>query len=350
MINDESFTIKDVERIYLTLGMNCNFNCKYCYQSEDKNKPLYTELKNVSTNIIEYIKNISKETNKTLNLMFWGGEPFIYFNTIKSVVENLKDENISFSIVTNGSLLTKEKVDFINKNNISIGISHDGKNTYITRKNDILNNKEILELIKKINDLSIVTVFSAYNFDLLETTEYYKEKIGREVSVNLEWLHCDNNTDESLYKFDKDIVQEKLLIFLKRIEQDLLCGEYSNRINTLYQFLYQSQNNNNNKIPYCMQVRKCVNIDLAGNVTACHPYGKLGTIFDNHEELIKKYDEKYNIAFDFDDCKNCKWINECKAGCPLEYPCSGKKAMCEIKAIFYETIKNFLNKSVIING
>lgn len=347
---NKKFTIKDIDRIYLTLGMNCNFNCKYCYQSEDKNKNLYTDTKEVSSNIIKYIKNVSKEAEKTLTLMFWGGEPLMYFNLIKDIVEKLKDIKINYSIVTNGSLLTKEKVDFLNTNNISVGISHDGKNTYITRKKDILNDKGKLELIKKINDLSIVTVFSSYNFDLLKTAEYCEEKLGREVHVNLEWLHCDNNTDKALYTFNKELVKEKLLLLLEKIEQDLINGEHSGRIKTLYQFLYQTQNNNNNKIPYCMQMRKSLNIDLAGNVTACHPYGKLGTILDNHEDLIKKYDEKYNIAFDFEDCSKCKWINECKAGCPLEYPCEGKKAMCEIKAMFYETIKDFLSKSIMVNN
>jgi uncharacterized protein len=347
-MTNKIFTIKDVEKIYLSLGMNCNFNCKYCYQKEDKNKILYSNCSTISEEVIKYIKNITKNKKRKTTLIFWGGEPFMYFNTIKDIVNKLKNCNISFSTVSNGSLLTEEIVEFCNNNDFSVGISYDGENTYITRNCDVLNDAEKLNVIKKINKLFVVTVFSAYNFDFLKTFRICYEKIGREVPISIEWLHCDNNTEKSLYTFDKELVKEKLHDFLNEIKKDLLNNTHSKRIDSFYPFFQQVGNNSNSKIPNCMQMRKCINIDLSGNITACHPYGELGNIFDNYEDLIKKYDEKYNIAFEFEDCKTCEWLYQCKGGCPLEYPCDGKKAMCDIKKMFLSETKEFLNKQITI--
>lgn len=349
-MTNKIFTIKDVEKIYLSLGMNCNFNCKYCYQKEDKNKVLYSSCNTISEEVIKYIKNITKNKDGRTTLIFWGGEPFLYFNTIKDIVNKLKNCNINFSTISNGSLLTEEIVRFCNDNDFSVGISYDGENTHITRNYDILNDTEKINLIKKINKLFVVTVFSAYNFDLLKTFKICYEKVGREIPISVEWLHCDNNTEKSLYTFDKKLVKEKLHDFLNEIKKDLLNNIHSKKIDSIYPFFYQVWNNIDNKIPNCMQMRKCVNVDLIGNITACHPYGKLGTIHDNHELLINKYDNNYNIAFNYDDCKKCKWIKQCKAGCPLEPPCEGKEKMCDIKRMYFETIDAFLKETITIEN
>ena len=41
---------------------------------------------------------------------FWGGEPLLYLDEIKYIVENLKVKPLVFSIVTNGTLIN---IDFI---------------------------------------------------------------------------------------------------------------------------------------------------------------------------------------------------------------------------------------------
>lgn len=58
----------------------------------------------------------------------WGGEPFVYWAKIKRLIPALAERfpAVWFLIITNGSLLDREKLDFVAHYNIGIGISHDG--------------------------------------------------------------------------------------------------------------------------------------------------------------------------------------------------------------------------------
>ena len=67
-----------------------------------------------------------------LKVEFWGGEPLVYWKTLKPLAEAIKvkfkdwKKKPHFSIITNGSLLTEEIIDWLMMMDFTVAISHDG--------------------------------------------------------------------------------------------------------------------------------------------------------------------------------------------------------------------------------
>jgi uncharacterized protein len=115
-------------KIKIQMGLSCNYSCEYCSQRfvphSDEN-----ELAFVKT-FVESLKVWFKPPEGGLGryIEFWGGEPLVYAKTFKPLAEALRAAypNIQFSVITNGSLLTKEWVDWLYDLGFSMAISHDG--------------------------------------------------------------------------------------------------------------------------------------------------------------------------------------------------------------------------------
>ncbi|WP_066499194.1 radical SAM protein [Abyssisolibacter fermentans] len=127
----------NISCICLSVTQNCNLRCEYCAYSgiysenrvhSDKNMPF-----EVAKKSIDY--GISKSSAKgKFSLSFYGGEPLLRFDFIKQCIEYMLDEyhgkRILFSVITNGTLLNKEYVDYLAKHNVLIYISLDGPQEY----------------------------------------------------------------------------------------------------------------------------------------------------------------------------------------------------------------------------
>jgi len=67
-----------------------------------------------------------------LKIEFWGGEPLVYWKTLRPLAEAIKERFYNwskpprFSIITNGSILTKEMCMWLYYMGFSVSISHDG--------------------------------------------------------------------------------------------------------------------------------------------------------------------------------------------------------------------------------
>lgn len=73
-----------------------------------------------------YFKN---SNNCNHQISFIGGEPLLKFNLIKKIVEYIKTFNnkVSFTIITNGSLLKEDILNYLIENMFHITISFDGE-------------------------------------------------------------------------------------------------------------------------------------------------------------------------------------------------------------------------------
>ena len=101
-----------IDTIFIMLGFACNFNCKYCLQYKNKTHEVITSFNEEIIDFIRYQASI----NEHIRINFYGGEPLLYIDTIRKIVSSLHNiENIHFSLITNGSLLDKDIIDFIFK-------------------------------------------------------------------------------------------------------------------------------------------------------------------------------------------------------------------------------------------
>ena len=114
-INQRLLKIIDSKKEYtkITLmpsGYQCNFRCKYCYESHDKKRKYGEKELNY---FIKYINSLSSK----VVIDFFGGEPLLNYTWIKSLITNISKSNnsrrIRYSMTTNGYLLNKERISFL---------------------------------------------------------------------------------------------------------------------------------------------------------------------------------------------------------------------------------------------
>ena len=140
---------------------DCNFDCKYCPQTKEKK---FIDLETIKKAVDFFFPALIKGSS----IGFYGGEPLLCFDTIKESVsyiekKNFLEKEVSLSITTNGSLLNKEILEFLNRHRFSVKLSFDGLAHNISRRKE--NFEKIVSKIKKIQkysqiELEINSVFT----------------------------------------------------------------------------------------------------------------------------------------------------------------------------------------------
>jgi organic radical activating enzyme len=102
------------KKIVLKLGGACNLQCKHCHCMKSSFE--------YNPDIIPFIKEYKPEI-----IRFSGGEPLLYYDVIKKVIEALPSD-MQYATVTNGTKLNLEMVEYFNAHNMSVGFSYDGEN------------------------------------------------------------------------------------------------------------------------------------------------------------------------------------------------------------------------------
>ena len=112
---------KRIRVLKIQLGLSCNYACTYCSQRfvprADETSRKYA---------------LQFDEGMGLKIEFWGGEPLVYWKTLRPLVAALQEKfagwenKPGFSIITNGSLLTDEICVWLYDNDFSLAISHDG--------------------------------------------------------------------------------------------------------------------------------------------------------------------------------------------------------------------------------
>src|SRR6185295_19888709 len=87
----------------IQMGLSCNLSCDYCLQKYVP-RPDAPNLSLIAS-FIEKVKTYLR--GQPENIQLWGGEPLVYFKTLKPLVVELKKlfPNAKYTMITNGSLL-----------------------------------------------------------------------------------------------------------------------------------------------------------------------------------------------------------------------------------------------------
>jgi uncharacterized protein len=99
----------------VTLNLDCNLACPYCYEDHFRGKSYMSEA--TADLLVETILNGPITTGKELLLDFYGGEALLSIPIIRRIAGPLQDAAIrlgtafSFNLVTNGTLLTRHVVE-----------------------------------------------------------------------------------------------------------------------------------------------------------------------------------------------------------------------------------------------
>ncbi|MFQ6759342.1 radical SAM protein [Desulfovibrionaceae bacterium CB1MN] len=141
--------------LYLNLATTCNLHCVYCFaQSGTYGEP--EELMAYPTAqkaIKRFLEIVPPDT--VAYLIYFGGEPLLAWETLTKAFAFASQEaestgkQIRHHVVTNGTLLTKEKVNFFVKHKIDVVVSIDGEKDLHDRQRPLRDGKPSFHLLKQ---------------------------------------------------------------------------------------------------------------------------------------------------------------------------------------------------------
>lgn len=319
---------KNAKSIKIQLGLKCNYACTYCNQRSQPHdgdgNPRQVE---------EFLEKMPARfeigSGKGVTIEFWGGEPFVYWKTLKPLAEGVRRlyPDADFNIITNGSLFDQEKVDWLYDMNFGVGISHDGPAYEAGRGADPLMNPEQRRWIRYAFDrlhlegrIGFNCVLSNKNLSLFAVRHH----IAKHLKIPLDAVPL--TTEEILLPYDQGGMSLSLTTDLeaKRLTHTVFYEGITNWSGGVVdkkalEFLKQTHLGR----PSSALGQKCgmdreenIAVDMSGNVMTCQNTSALTTHKIGHIDDIGGV--KLNTAHHWStrkECGQCPVLQLCQGAC-----------------------------------
>lgn len=326
--------------VMLIMTYKCNCACSYCFENIDKNLILANEVDISPT--LNFIKNLVVRNNvKNLNIDFFGGEPLLHIDKITDTCKffnnlDIRELNIKYLVITNGTLLTRSNVQKLSLNGIrNYQITIDGlKEIHDARrplKNNVSSFETIIDNLRSIDDLGVgITIRINIDQQNIEDLPLVVNELREFSNVNFYLAPIVGCLDVSA-----KITLEKRVIVLKRAWK--LIKEHSLPISIIPPVYAPC--------PY-HSIESAFYIDMSGNIYTC------GGFVGNTEKIEKVFDQKKahyykrlkNIPSD--KCFKCSFFPICMGSCKFES--EQLNASCQkfyLKEIYDEYFSNYAKQS-----
>lgn len=354
----------------LMITQDCNLRCKYCYGGESgryrsAGQKMSIE---VARNTIDFLLTHSRSV-KHYHLGFFGGEPMLNFPLIKEVIaycehiERRYDKKFTYSMTTNGTLLTEGKIKFLRSKNVGIMISLDGPEE-IHNENRIYRDgrgsyKETvsnLDTLKKYQKTIIVrATVTRENFQKMEELIKFFNSIGiSRVLFASASGYEDINPEYRLKIHDYKAINSQMTHIFKKILKEIMEGK--DPLFLPFIAIMQKIHSKGKSIIGCGVFRGTTAVSADGNFYPCHRFvGMRGFEFGDVKTGID-YNKLKKICNALDkatiECNYCWAKYLCARSCIREIACEGgefvpfKKGYCDVirkvikdVLIFYTLIK-----------
>jgi uncharacterized protein len=115
--------LSQVKYSALNLTHNCNLRCSYCYAGPKQQRSMSPRI------ALQAVDFLASQSKGRCTITLFGGEPLLEFDMIRQLVEYSQetyDSKIAFRMSTNGTLITPEVLQFLQKYDIYFTLSIDG--------------------------------------------------------------------------------------------------------------------------------------------------------------------------------------------------------------------------------
>jgi len=172
----------------------CNLACDYCYVGKRGTRmPL-----SLASRIIDFAFRRAPP-DEHIEIGFFGGEPLLQFGLIREITELIEFHpawdpgRVTLTVVTNGTIFSREIVDFLQEHDVGLCISCDGPPYVQDRHRRLPNGRGSAHVVERtirqaLNALPIVLVNAVYGPDTLRelpsTVEYLSSLGVRQIYLN----------------------------------------------------------------------------------------------------------------------------------------------------------------------
>ena len=81
---------REINHLKIQLGLSCNYSCEYCSQKFVERAP-ETSKKDIDA-FLTKLDNLEFNEERGLKVEFWGGEPLVYWKTMKPLAEAIREK------------------------------------------------------------------------------------------------------------------------------------------------------------------------------------------------------------------------------------------------------------------
>ena len=127
----ELSSMPEVYMFIIAITEQCNLRCNYCCYSGEYEGNHSHNSRTLCEGDIQAIYDFIDKTAKTkpIRISFYGGEPLVNYPLVQYAIQSGQqrwEDDVTFSVSTNGTLLTEERIDWLVNNGVELAISIDG--------------------------------------------------------------------------------------------------------------------------------------------------------------------------------------------------------------------------------
>ncbi len=338
----------DIRAISLNLAQGCNLRCTYCFAGEGD----YGSKGMMSLDTAKAAISLLAQGKSSFHVVFFGGEPMLNWPVIEAVVNWCESEHlpVTFSMTTNGTLLTAEKLAWLKSKKFALNLSYDGPGIHAKQrltKDKTSNTESMIERkiaafssqLDQLREFRLRSTITKATLPLIE-----ESLVATLNSKNFKLFLSHHATNERGVEFEQQDVEFLGDVIRKIVDRYLATGEYSRLLNfeNIAQVVKMIHRGKTGGMA-CGAGVSYLTVSAVGRFYLCHRFNEdesecVGDI-TNGLDLSKLEAVASFRSAGKDPCKSC-WMREwCAGGCMHEHKsASGDKfavdpRFCKLQSI-----------------
>lgn len=367
-------------RIQLLVSQACNLKCVYCYEEANgsnarKRLMSFDQAKMAVDHLVR-----ASGKRKDLQVTFFGGEPLLNYSVIREVVaychglQANSRKRFTFELITNGTLLSRDKIHWLADNDFLLMISLDGHREMNRQQRPANDGKDYHQVIcqnaklahqiyrskGRRQPIKVRANLTETHSDYTGVVRYLEGEgfptIGVAPILPLPW--DDSNGHACSPETLEDINSQQDELIDGAIEKVLKGQKPSPFEAKLLRIITQERTQNRSlRGLFCGVGRNTNIVDVDGEIYPCHRYGNLkeyslgNTATGLDPNKLANYYQKVNVANCSSECKACWARTLCSGDCawalsdPNGKVLSPDKADCDRKRQGFE--KGLARESIL---
>ncbi len=328
-----SVATSDYATFMINVAQRCNLTCSYCYVNLghfDYSEPPVAQMSSSDAeNLVEYIHRLFSGL-RVYGYHFYGGEPLLNFDVIRIIVKQalIKAEaggtTADFHITTNGTLVTREMADFMDRHRFTVYYSfdsdqktHDEIRRYKDGSGSFFDVERNLNMLRDKVGIHLILSSVVRNHNCLATTMDKLSASGAR-QCKAERVRLDDDNPAALIGDDLDDyigdIQGLVVHYIEHLERSEKPLDYR-LTSKILQLLVRRRRNF-----FCPAGERMFGIASNGELYPCALHvgrtkSKLGNLLDGIDQnILMRFRHRFSAAGQ-PECRGCWNRTLCGGGC-----------------------------------